>query len=154
MTGKPLTGRKVFAIFVTAFGVIIAVNLVLAFSAVRTFPGLEVKNSYVASQRFDADRAAQEALGWTAAARIEGGLLRLDITDADGLPAPIDGLEAVLGRATHVQDDRVPAFARPSGSFVAPVDLAPGNWNLRIAATAANGTVFRQRIVLRVGDAQ
>ena len=54
--------------FVAAFGVIIGVNLVLALSAVRTFPGLEVKNSYVASQTFDERRAAQEALGWTVSA--------------------------------------------------------------------------------------
>ncbi len=52
----------------SAFAVIIAVNLVLAFKAVRTFPGLEVENSYVASQTFDAERTAQEALGLDAEA--------------------------------------------------------------------------------------
>lgn len=46
---KELTGRHVLLMFVAGFGIIIAVNLTLAFSAVRTFPGLEVKNSYVAS---------------------------------------------------------------------------------------------------------
>jgi nitrogen fixation protein FixH len=53
-----MTGRKVLAITVSAFGVIIAVNFLLAYKAVSTFPGLEVPNSYVASQTFDADRAA------------------------------------------------------------------------------------------------
>ena len=47
--GKELTGRKVLAITVGFFAVIIAVNLFMAFKAVGTFPGLEVKNSYVAS---------------------------------------------------------------------------------------------------------
>jgi hypothetical protein len=47
--------------------VIISVNLLLAFKAVSTFPGLEVKNSYVASQGFNDRKAAQEALGWTCA---------------------------------------------------------------------------------------
>ena len=53
----PITGPKFFAIFASFFVVIIAVNLVMAFSAIRTFPGLEVKNSYVASQEFDRERA-------------------------------------------------------------------------------------------------
>jgi nitrogen fixation protein FixH len=29
------------------------VNLLMAYQAISTFPGLEVKNSYVASQKFD-----------------------------------------------------------------------------------------------------
>ena len=60
-----ITGKHVLAITVSAFAVIIGVNVVMAWKAISTFPGLEVKNSYVASQTFDADRAAQQALGWT-----------------------------------------------------------------------------------------
>ena len=60
---RELTGRHVLAITLAAFGVIIAVNMVMAVKAVSTFPGLETPNSYVASQRFDRDRAAQAALG-------------------------------------------------------------------------------------------
>ncbi len=62
-----ITGLKVFLIACAFFGVIIAVNILLAVKAVSTFPGLEVPNSYVASQTFDADRTAQESLGWTLA---------------------------------------------------------------------------------------
>ena len=71
----PITGPKAFAIFSSFFVVIIAVNVVMACQAVHTFPGLEVENSYVASQTFDAERQAQEALGWTARAAIEEGEL-------------------------------------------------------------------------------
>lgn len=59
---KPLTGRNVLAIMVSAFTVNIGVNLTPAYQVVATFPGLETKNSSVASQSFNADRAAQEAL--------------------------------------------------------------------------------------------
>ena len=65
-----LTGRHVLAIAVASFGVIIGVNVLLAVNAVSTFPGLEVENSYVASQTFDVERKAQEALGWFAEAGI------------------------------------------------------------------------------------
>lgn len=70
--GKPLTGRHVLAITLAAFGVIIAVNVLMAVKAVRTFPGLEVANSYVASQSFDRDRAVQTALGWRVEADYDG----------------------------------------------------------------------------------
>ena len=81
MSAKPITGRKVFAIVASAFAVIIGVNIFMAVSAVRTFPGLEVQNSYVASQSFDADREAQEALGWEVTAIVERDTLVLTILD-------------------------------------------------------------------------
>ena len=40
-----ITGWHVLAVFGLAFGVIISVNVILAVNAVKTFPGLEVKNS-------------------------------------------------------------------------------------------------------------
>lgn len=150
MTTKPLTGRTVFAITASAFAVIIGVNLYMAFMAVGTFPGLETKNSYVASQSFDADRKAQLALGWDVSALIEDGNLRLSILGPDGAPVEPASLVATLGRATEIVDDRTPVFGFDGKSMVAPVDLEPGNWNLRMIATAADGTTFRQRIVLHV----
>lgn len=69
---RELTGRHVLAITLGAFGVIIAVNLLMAFKAVSTFPGLETPNSYVASQVFDAERVAQESLGWTVTPTMTG----------------------------------------------------------------------------------
>ena len=53
---RKITGTHVLIGFVTAFGIIIAVNFTLAYNAVATFPGLEVKNTYVASQEFDEKR--------------------------------------------------------------------------------------------------
>jgi nitrogen fixation protein FixH len=143
-----MTGRKVLAIFFAMFGTIIAVNLTLAFNAVRTFPGLETKNSYVASQKFDAERAAQEALGWTSAARIEGGDLVLDLRGPDGAPVADADIDATLGRATNVADDLVPAFAFDGDVWRAPVDLSPGNWDLRMTALAPDGTTYRRRLKL------
>jgi nitrogen fixation protein FixH len=149
-TRGKLTGGKVLAICVTAFGIIIAVNLVLAYQAVRTFSGLEVQNSYVASQTFDQDRAAQLALGWQVAADVDDGLLTIAFTDDAGAPVEVADLDAVVGRATHVREDVAPDFDYARGRFEAPVELAPGNWNIRLVATAPDGTQFRQRVVLYV----
>lgn len=147
---KELTGRHVALIFVGMFSVIITVNLALAFNALRTFPGLEVKNSYVASQSFDRNRAEQQSLGWKVSAAVEDGSVTLSVTDSEGLPVEVDALDATLGRATHVKDDMTPAFIYDGSRYIAPADLAPGNWNIRMVATADDGTVFRQRVVLHV----
>ena len=147
---RPLTGRRVAALFVGGFSVIVSVNLALAFNAVRTFPGLETKSAYVASQRFDAERAAQEALGWDVRLRVEAGRIRLSVRDARGAPVRPEIVRAVLGRATTVADDRTPAFAWDGADLVARTDLGPGNWNLRLEMRAPDGTTFRRRIPLRI----
>jgi len=139
----------VFGGFVAAFGVIIAVNLTLAFQAVRTFPGLEVKNSYVASQSFDADRDAQEALGWVVSADVDHDLLKLMILqDGTGIAPQVE--EATFGRATSVVADQTPDFTFDGNALVAPVNAGPGNWNLRVKLRAANGVLFQQRIVVHI----
>ena len=148
VSGKPFTGRKFFAIVASGFAVIISVNLTLTYQAVSTFPGLETKNSYVASQSFDVNRAAQEALGWVVGAFVEGGELRLRIM-RDGTPVEAKIVSAVLGRATHVAQDETPDLVFDGQDYVAPVDLAKGNWNLRLVAQAADGTTFRQRVIVR-----
>jgi nitrogen fixation protein FixH len=145
-TTRGLTGRHVLAIAVSFFGVVITVNGIMAWQAVRTFPGVEVQNSYVASQGFNTRLAAQRALGWQTRVEVAGGELRLLITGPDGTAARVATVEGVLGRATTTAQDIAPDFRPIPGGFAAPVDLAPGNWNLRLVATAPDGTEFRQRI--------
>jgi nitrogen fixation protein FixH len=148
-----LTGWKVLGMFVLGFGIIIAVNLSLAFNAVRTFPGVETKNSYTASQNFDARRAAQQALGWTAEARFvtaaHGPELMLTLTGPDGRPVDDAALSGTLGRATMTAHDILPVFAYADGAWHAPVEVTPGNWDLRLKATAADGTPYQRRLKLR-----
>lgn len=149
MADKPvrrLTGRHVLAITLAGFGTVIAVNATLAYFALQSFPGLEVANSYVASQGFNTRLAEQRALGWQTRVEVTQGELRLYITGPDGAPARVAQLEATLGRPTQMRDDVTPAFVPIPGGFAAPVDLAPGNWNLRLRATAPDGTRFEQRI--------
>lgn len=147
-----ITGRKVFVFTVAAFSVIIAVNILMAYQAVKTFPGLEVSNSYVASQTFDAERAAQEGLGWTLAPEYNAAAkqLRLAFTDKAGYPAEVTSLAVLVGRTTESRQDMRPDFMREAGVFVAQVELPMGKWMLQVEATAPDGTAFRQRINLLV----
>ena len=64
---RRFTGWHFTAIIVAFFGVVVAVNLTMAMFATRTFGGVVVENSYVASQKYngwlDAARK-QDQLGW------------------------------------------------------------------------------------------
>ncbi|WP_430465369.1 FixH family protein [Tabrizicola sp.] len=149
---REITGKHVLFFTVSAFAVIIAVNLTMAYKAVSTFPGLEVKNSYVASQTFDDDRAAQLALGWSLSSEYDpvAKQVRLLFTDAEGLPVTLKDLSVLVGRTTSSAEDRWPEFSRQAGAYVGNTELGMGRWMLRIEARAADGTLFRQRIELSV----
>lgn len=150
MMAREITGRHVFFGMVIAFGVIIAVNFTLAYQAVGTFPGLEVKNSYVASQKFEAKRAAQESLGWQASAEVESGMLTVSLTDAEGTPAETAQLSAMVGRPTVARDDIHLELAPVDGVLRAPIELAPGAWILKLEAQSVSGVDYSKRLELWV----
>lgn len=147
-----ITGRKVFLFTAGAFGIIIAVNLVMAWKAISTFPGLEVKNSYVASQSFDEERSAQERLGWTLAEGYDpaSGTLSLAFRDPSGQSVEPAEMTVLVGRTTVSRDDVRPQFALRAGTYEAPVQLQPGRWMLLVEARATDGTLFRKRLELFV----
>ena len=147
---KPLTGRKVLAIAIGAFGVIVTANMALVYAAIGSFPGLEVKNTYAASQFFDTDRANQIALGWQVSATYENGELQLIMLDKTNKLLRPAYLEATIGRATHANADLTLDFRASESGYLAPVNLRPGKWELRLNAKDGEGSAFRQRISLWV----
>lgn len=146
MAAKPITGSKVLFIALAAFGVIITANMALVYAAIGSFPGLEVKNTYVASQSFDKDREAQAKLGWSVKTGFADGELKLSITDAEGNPASIGELNATIGRATHSDADVALPFVQSQSPYSLPLALDHGKWEVRISAIATDGTPFRQRL--------
>lgn len=147
MAGE-ITGRKVLAMFVAFFGVVFAVNFYMASKAVGTFPGLVESQPYIASQTFDVNRKAQEALGWTVTPSYDAreATLALSVREAaSGLPGEVARLSVLVGRATETTHDLTPEFVRVGDKFVTQIALDKGYWVLMIDATAADGTVFRQR---------
>jgi nitrogen fixation protein FixH len=147
-----LTGKHVLGVALSFFGVIIVVNLLMAYRAISTFPGLEVANGYIASQTFDAERKAQEALGWTVATEYTQGRLTLAVTDSEGLPAAMQSLAVLVGRTTASRQDQRPEFERVAGVWQADVALDWGKWMLVVEAEAQDGTKFKQRLELFVMD--
>jgi len=144
-----IKGWHVLSVFIGAFSVIIAVNLTLAYQAVATFPGLEAKNSYVASQTFDVERADQLALGWDVSADLTGDALSLRIIENGTAISPkIE--RATFGRATSVAQDQTPDFTFDGQALHARVIGGEGNWNLRLRLRAEDGTLFQQRVIVKV----
>ncbi|MDG3042573.1 FixH family protein [Roseicyclus marinus] len=152
-TGRKLTGWHVLAMFVGGFGLIIGVNLFMAYSAVSTFPGMEVDSSYADSQTFDDRRLAQEALGWNASVDLPGdGTLVLHLVDDAGAPVAPAELTALLTRPTNREEDQLLELTRINGAFVAPVVLGDGQWRLRLTGMARDGTDYRHNITFRHFD--
>lgn len=146
---KPLTGKKVLCIALGAFGTIIAANMTLAIAAVGSFPGIEVRNGYVASQFFEAERAAQERLGWTAAARYDGDGLVIELRDAEGAPLQVDALTTRVGRPTGQAIDRTADLVPLGKAYEIPGALDEGLWRVDLAAERGDDR-FRQHLTIRV----
>ena len=132
------TGRHITAILVAFFGVVIAVNLLMAQLATSTFGGVTVENSYVASQHFNRwlDEAdAERAMGWKATAmRAPDARLAVHLT---GVPAGQAKVTAVARHPLGRLPDRALQFAAAAdGSFLSTTPLPLGRWTLRIKVQA------------------
>ncbi len=147
--GKPLTGRKVLIISISAFAVIFGANMALLFNAIGTFPGLEVKNSYVASQSFNDEAQAQMALGWTPSVSYVDGELTFTLTTESGAVFPPE-LTVEVGRLTHGREDRIAALTPVGDGYIAPMNLEPGYWRIKVDAIAEDGTPYKSRLELTV----
>lgn len=111
-----LTGRKVALIFGGFFAVVITVNVILMVNAIDTFSGLVVPNSYVASQDFDRNRKAQEALGWDVSVEYREGAVYLGLQDAQENTVRPRTLDVVVGRpTTESQDQSLALMETPEG---------------------------------------
>lgn len=150
----PLTGRRVGAIFVGGFATIIAANMALLYFALGSFPGVEVEHTYADSLGFEQRRAAQETLGWRTVARSDGAVVVLSITDRAGRPVHVRDLAATVGLATRADEDRPFSLVFNGSDYRAPMRLPDGNWQVRLAATAGDGTAFRRILPLIVRGGQ
>lgn len=139
-----LTGRGMALIAGIAFGLVLAVNILLAVIAVRTFSGVVVDDSYIASRSFDTERNAQIALGWRLEIIADSSGLQLDVVDASGRPVRPASLHVTVGRPSTDQQDRSPSIEETARGYAASVPLAAGAWRVDVSAVAMDGTAFRQ----------
>jgi nitrogen fixation protein FixH len=143
----PLTGWHVLAIIGLFFGTIITVNIALAIFATGTFPGLVVKNSYVASQNYNAllaEAQVQAESGIKAQLSAKAGVLEFRLADASGAPLRLLAVAAHAGRPASNRDDRAIAFTETGEYYRAESALPAGRWIVDVEARDGETLVFRQ----------
>jgi len=117
--------------------------------AVRSFPGEDVRRSYLQGLSYNdtiAARRAQAAWGWRASARIDGdaqaaAAVVVVLRSRTGEPINAATVTGVLRWPTDARRDRTLTFESVGeGRYSAPVGALPqGRWRLRANAGDASG---------------
>lgn len=148
--GFVFTGWHMLLVMVLFFGTIISVNVFMAWNAVRTWSGLVVPNTYVASQQFNGKVEEAKRL---AASGIEGDIVIKDgrivyhVVDAGGQPVVADEVSATFKRPVDEREDFTLSLV-PSGAgrFAAERDVPAGQWVIDIATRHQGAKVFHQTL--------
>lgn len=147
---QEFTGWHMLGVMGAFFGVIISVNMVLAYQANMTWTGLVVKNSYVASQHFQEESEArrdQLALGWNARTDYRNGVFEIELKDRAGKAVSNVQAEVKLGRPAHEKDDRNMILSESAkGRYSGDTDLASGIWQADITVANPTGTLWKRSI--------
>lgn len=135
-SARRFTGYHAALILICFFGVVIAVNLVMARFALSTFGGTIVDNSYVASQKYNdwlAQSRAQEEHGWQVADPVRSGkALQVSVRNARGEPLTGASITTIahhpVGRGEAVALEYVEVSP---GQYASTHALPDGRWKLK-----------------------
>lgn len=156
---RPLSGRFVLLCLIAFFGVIFAVNATMMTIAIRTMPGLDVKNGYVASQAMNGEISTmrqQIERNWTAdvAAEMRNGTSSVDFRLMEKDRTPVTGLDISV-RLAHpaiTRSDRTAVMEEigPGHYRAEWPDVSAGAWTVVIEASRGGERVYatRNRVVL------
>ncbi|GGF81056.1 nitrogen fixation protein FixH [Azorhizobium oxalatiphilum] len=149
-----LTGWHVLAALLGFFGLIIAVNVVMAHYAVATFGGVETESSYKAGLAFKAEEdaaATQNARQWRVILDVSDrpdGTRLLVIEARDAAGKPLAGY-AVDARFAHPADARqdvtVPLTDLGGGRYQGTAGVHRGQWELIVDLAQGEGRLFRSK---------
>jgi nitrogen fixation protein FixH len=151
-----LKGWHVLAAFIAFFGVIIAVNLTMATLASKSWTGLIVKNSYVASQQYNEKLEAAEAqrkLGWSSKILYKDNHLVIVMQDKAGSVLELDEITVKIGRPAFEQKDQMlNMLALGAGSYVNEIPLKDGEWAIEVYGKKGDSTYRRDARILVNGN--
>lgn len=148
MTSRGFTGWHMLGIMCLFFGVIITVNLIMAYFAIGSWSGLVVKNSYVASQEFNEKAITgkqQAALLWETKLDYKNGEFTYHLLDKDGKAVNATSATAYFKRPVgDASDTTVELDKIATGHFKSKVELGEGAWIVEINAEAGLEDPYRQ----------
>ena len=157
---REFTGRHMLFIILGFFGVVIGVNLTMATLASKSWTGLVVENTYVASQQFNRkaeEGRAQAALGWTGNLTIAWGEVHYGLSDAAGKPVPLRAVTVLFRHPAYEAEDKTVTLASVAGQeFAAQHTPRDGVWIVEIDADAGLAEPYRdvRRIMISHGALQ
>ena len=132
------TGWHMWALAAAFFGVIIAVNVLLAVVSARSWTGMVVEDSYVAGQQFETERKAhdaQDAAGWKSTFDYATGGARLRIVDASGKSVDVGDVTVLINRPVGGHEDQsLTLTRRADGSYETSLTLPDGAWDVTVSA--------------------
>ncbi|KCZ93403.1 FixH family protein [Hyphomonas johnsonii] len=155
---KTLKGYQVLFWLLGFFGLMFVVNGIFLFYAITSFPGEDVKKSYLQGLNYNAtleQRAEQARLGWQAAVGLEGDMLVVYLEESTGEPLTGKSVNAALRRpATTNADHEFDLISDLGGRYHANVgDLQAGQWEIiaqvRDAESSSPKFVARKTITIR-----
>lgn len=140
LTMKELTGRHVLIILLSAFAVVLVVNVIFVYKAVSTFTGVET-NSYGKGLRYNevvSAAKAQSELQWSHKVEMtKAGIVQISLSDKSG--APVAGLSFMgqIGRPAADNYSHQLSFTESKpGLYTAPSGVQEaGRWVVAVAAT-------------------
>ncbi len=133
-----LRGWHVLAAMLAFFAAVIAVNVAFMVVALDTFPGEDVRRSYVQGIAYNQtleQRRNEEQTGWRAFAELapDGAAVQVTLSDSTGAPLRGARIDAELRRPAAAAQDVTLAFN----------ETAPGVYSARIAAPAPGVWIVR-----------
>ncbi len=154
-TVKEFTGRHMLIVMLLFFGVIVSVNMTLAWFAAGTWSGLVAKNGYVESINYEKTQAAferQNRLGWKSRIKLQSGYVVFLVKDAQGKGISDLAIVAKIGRPTTEKLDRAMSFRSVNpGEYLARAPQKSGQWIVEINATGTGGQLYRKKYRILVG---
>lgn len=153
---KPFTGHHMLAIVCTFFAIIIIANGTMAYYATSSWTGLVVKNSYVASQKYNAHlQSARDQLeiGWTSRLEYDSSRLNFDLQDRSGNAISSAQVSARLERPVGTFEDvEITLIETVPGTYRSKTTLGSGAWNATVIARQAGKPDYTQIFRLSVGN--
>lgn len=142
---REFTGRHMAMVMVGGFSIVVGVNFAMAAAATNGFGGVIVKNSYVASQKYNGwleEAREQEALGWAAeVSRVDGGKLS---ALTEGVPTGAE-VRAELRRPIGKPEmTDVTLVETGEGSFTSAEAIPGGRWIVRLHIEAGSDDWARE----------
>ena len=137
---RPFTGYHMLAWIMGFFLVVIGVNAVMATIAERSFTGVVVENSYVASQHFNrwlAEAKAQDRLGWNAVIGHQDTQITVTLTGPEALIRNATLTGDAIHPLGHLPDRAIHFIRAENGGFVSRERLPHGRWRVRVTAEHA-----------------